>query len=193
MKPPRAYARGILHFFGAIRRSTLLRSPSFGRSPLRIHPWTHVHGLLRRRIKRSPKASNKRITDGHLAGDLHFDDENCQLLASNRIDITVLPLPYLEFLLEKASDSLSDSDPQRDSYKTNLNLFDNAFTRCYRKIPWSRLDLDVVAWSDGGPREGMFFSRLSHKSTRIPLGRKRKSPRNSLRRAQPAISAREGR
>ncbi len=30
MKPPRAYARGILHFFGAIRRSTLLRSPSFG-------------------------------------------------------------------------------------------------------------------------------------------------------------------
>ncbi len=24
MKPPRAYARGILHFFGAIRRSTLL-------------------------------------------------------------------------------------------------------------------------------------------------------------------------
>jgi hypothetical protein len=138
MKPPRAYARGILHFFGAIRQSTLLRSPSFGRSPLRIHPWTHVHGLLRRRIKRSPKASNKRITDGHLPGDLHFDDENCQLLARNRIDITVLPLPYLEFLLEKASDSLSDSDPQRDSYKTNLNLFDNAFTRCYRKIPWSR-------------------------------------------------------
>ncbi len=44
MKPPRAYARGILHFFSAIRRSTLLaysaeaaasaakagRSPSFG-------------------------------------------------------------------------------------------------------------------------------------------------------------------
>ncbi len=30
MKPPRAYARGILHFFGAIRRSTFLRSPSFG-------------------------------------------------------------------------------------------------------------------------------------------------------------------
>jgi len=43
-KPPRAYARGILHFFGAIRRSTFLaysaeavssaakagRSPSFG-------------------------------------------------------------------------------------------------------------------------------------------------------------------
>ena len=51
MKPPRAYARGILHFFGAIRRSTLLRSPSFGGSPLRIHPWTYVHGLLRRRIK----------------------------------------------------------------------------------------------------------------------------------------------
>jgi len=44
MKPPRAYARGVLHFFGAIRQSTLLaysaeaaasaakagRSPSFG-------------------------------------------------------------------------------------------------------------------------------------------------------------------
>ncbi len=63
MKPPRAYARGILHFFGAIRRSTLLRlpcgvgshsealvstvvstprgEPSFGGSPLRIHPWTY--------------------------------------------------------------------------------------------------------------------------------------------------------
>ncbi len=52
MKPPRAYARGILHFFGAIRRSTLLRSPSFGGSPLRIHLWTYVHGLLRRRIKK---------------------------------------------------------------------------------------------------------------------------------------------
>ncbi len=50
MKPPRAYARGILHFFGVTRRSTLLRSPSFGGSPLRIYPWTYVHGLLRRRI-----------------------------------------------------------------------------------------------------------------------------------------------
>ncbi len=134
-----------------------------------------------------------RITNGHHAGDLHFDDENCQLLARDGIDFTVPPLPYLEFLLEKASDSLSDSDPQRDSYKTNLNLFDNAFTRCYRKIPWSRWDLNVVVWADGGPREGMFFFPPSHKSTRIPLGRKRKSPRNSLRRAQSAISAREGR
>ena len=66
MKPPRAYARGILHFFGAIRRSTLLaysaeaaasaakagRSPSFGGSPLRIHSWSYAHGLLRRRIKK---------------------------------------------------------------------------------------------------------------------------------------------
>ncbi|MCH7913023.1 MAG: hypothetical protein IH856_08305 [Deltaproteobacteria bacterium] len=65
MKPPRAYARGILHFFGAIRRSTLLaysaeaaasaakagRSPSFGGSSLHIHPWIYVHDLLRRRIK----------------------------------------------------------------------------------------------------------------------------------------------
>ncbi len=51
MKPPRAYTRGILHFFGAIRRSTLLRSPSFGGSPLGIHPWAYAHGLLRRRIK----------------------------------------------------------------------------------------------------------------------------------------------
>ncbi len=59
MKPPRAYARGILHFFGAIRRSTLLRSPSFGGSPLRSHPWTYVHGLLRRRISLSCRGKKK--------------------------------------------------------------------------------------------------------------------------------------
>ncbi len=45
MKPPRAYARGILHFFCAIRRSTFLRSPSFGGSPLAhssmdLRPWS---------------------------------------------------------------------------------------------------------------------------------------------------------
>ncbi len=78
MKPPRAYARGILaysaevasatkagHFFGGIRRSTLLaysaeaaasaakagRSPSFGGSAVRIHPRLYSRGLLRRRIK----------------------------------------------------------------------------------------------------------------------------------------------
>ncbi|MCZ6562652.1 MAG: hypothetical protein O6948_07005 [Deltaproteobacteria bacterium] len=62
MKPPRAYAGGILYLFGAIRRSTLLgysaeaaakagRAPSFGGSTLRIHPWTYAHGLLRRRRK----------------------------------------------------------------------------------------------------------------------------------------------
>ena len=40
MKPPRAYARGILHFFGEIRRSTLLSPPAggFGGSARRIHP-----------------------------------------------------------------------------------------------------------------------------------------------------------
>ena len=60
MKPPRAYARDILHFFGEIRRSTLLRlprgvgshlealvstventprgEPCFGGSAARIHP-----------------------------------------------------------------------------------------------------------------------------------------------------------
>ncbi len=38
MKPPRAYARGILHFFSEIRRSTLLRSSSFGGSAPRIDP-----------------------------------------------------------------------------------------------------------------------------------------------------------
>jgi len=43
MKPPRAYARGILHFSGEIRRSTLLRSPSFGGSaPAFIHGLTAV-------------------------------------------------------------------------------------------------------------------------------------------------------
>jgi len=50
MKPPRAHARGILHFFGEIRRSTLLRSSSFGGSYLRIHPRAYARGLLRRRI-----------------------------------------------------------------------------------------------------------------------------------------------
>ena len=38
MKLPRVYTRGILHFFGGIRRSTRLRSTSFGASTLRIHP-----------------------------------------------------------------------------------------------------------------------------------------------------------
>ncbi len=51
MKPPRVYTRGILPFFGGIRRSTLLRSWSFGGSDRRIHPWAYAHGLLRRRIK----------------------------------------------------------------------------------------------------------------------------------------------
>jgi len=72
MKLARAYARGILHFFGGIRRSTLLRlprgvgfhsealvstvgstprgKPSFGRSTLGIHPRPHGRGILRRRI-----------------------------------------------------------------------------------------------------------------------------------------------
>ncbi len=50
MKPPWVYTRGILHFFGGIRRSTLLRSLSFGGSDRRIHPWADAHGLLRRRI-----------------------------------------------------------------------------------------------------------------------------------------------
>lgn len=71
----------------------------------------------------------------HLAADLHVDDKNCHLLARDGIDITLMHLPYLEFLLKKASASLSDTDPQRDSYKSNLNLFDNALARCYRKIP----------------------------------------------------------
>jgi len=51
MKPPRVYTRGILPLFGAIRRSTLLRSLSFGGSDRRIHPWANTHGLLRRRTK----------------------------------------------------------------------------------------------------------------------------------------------
>jgi hypothetical protein len=34
MKPPWAYARGILHFFSAIRRSTLLRSAPWSRFSL---------------------------------------------------------------------------------------------------------------------------------------------------------------
>ncbi len=56
MKPPRADAWGILHFFGGIRRSTLLaysaeaaasaakagRSSSFGGSDRRIHPWAYT-------------------------------------------------------------------------------------------------------------------------------------------------------
>ncbi len=61
MKPPRVYTRGILPFFGGIRRSTLLaysaeaaakagRSSSFGGSDRRIHPWAYAHGLLRRRM-----------------------------------------------------------------------------------------------------------------------------------------------
>jgi len=37
MKHPRVYTRGILHFFGGIRQSTLLRSSSFKASALRIH------------------------------------------------------------------------------------------------------------------------------------------------------------
>lgn len=57
MKPPRAYARGILHFFGGIRRSTLLRSSSFGGSNLRIHPRPYSRGLLRRRIKNQGQAA----------------------------------------------------------------------------------------------------------------------------------------
>ena len=50
MRPPRVYTRGILHSFGEIRRSTLLRSSSFVGSDRRIHPWTYTHGILRRRI-----------------------------------------------------------------------------------------------------------------------------------------------
>jgi hypothetical protein len=68
MKPPRAYARGIVNFFGGIRRSTLLaysaeaaasaakagRSASFGlRRPKsatadegrRVRPLAFIHGL----------------------------------------------------------------------------------------------------------------------------------------------------
>jgi hypothetical protein len=41
MKPPRADARGILHFFGGIHRSTRLRSASFGGSTPRIHAWAY--------------------------------------------------------------------------------------------------------------------------------------------------------
>ncbi len=52
MKPPRAYAPGILHFFGEIRRSTLLRSLRFGGSAPRIHPRTYGRCLLRRRINK---------------------------------------------------------------------------------------------------------------------------------------------
>jgi len=74
MKPPRVYTRSILHFFGGIRRSTLLRlprgvgthsealvstvgstprgEPSFGGSDMGIHPRVHARGLLRRRIIR---------------------------------------------------------------------------------------------------------------------------------------------
>ena len=53
MKPPRVHTRGILHLFGEIRRSfTLLRPMGYGRV-IRIHPWAHSHGLLRRRIKTS--------------------------------------------------------------------------------------------------------------------------------------------
>ncbi len=51
MKPPRADARGILPFFGGIRRSTRLCSASFGGSTLRMYPWAYAHDLLQRRIK----------------------------------------------------------------------------------------------------------------------------------------------
>ncbi len=64
MKPPRDNTHGILHFFGGIRRSTLLaysaeaaapaakagHSSSFKGSAMRIHPRAYGRGLLRRRI-----------------------------------------------------------------------------------------------------------------------------------------------
>ncbi|MFQ5916472.1 MAG: hypothetical protein ACE5I0_01525 [Candidatus Binatia bacterium] len=72
MKHPPPYGGGILHLFGGIRRSTLLRlpcgvgshsealvstvvstprgEPSFGGSTFRIHPRPNSRGLLRRRI-----------------------------------------------------------------------------------------------------------------------------------------------
>jgi len=50
MKPQRVYTRGVLHFFGGIHRSTLLRSSSFKGSVIRIHPRAYAGGLLRRRI-----------------------------------------------------------------------------------------------------------------------------------------------
>ena len=66
MKPPRVYTRGILPFFGGIRRSTLVaysaeaaasaakagRSANIGGSDRRIHPWAYAHVPLRRRIIR---------------------------------------------------------------------------------------------------------------------------------------------
>jgi len=51
MKPPRVYTCGTLHFFGGIRRSTLLRFSSFKGSVMRIHPRAYTGGFLRRRIK----------------------------------------------------------------------------------------------------------------------------------------------
>ncbi len=56
MKHLRADARSILHFFGGIRRSTRLRSASFGGSTLRIHLWAYAHALLRRRIEKCRSA-----------------------------------------------------------------------------------------------------------------------------------------
>jgi len=65
MKLPRACARGILHFFGGIRRSTLLRSPTFGQSTLGIHPRPHGRGILRRRItERREPAQGTGISHG---------------------------------------------------------------------------------------------------------------------------------
>ena len=49
MKPPRIYTRGILYFFGEIRRSTLLRSWRFGGSVMRNHPraYAEIHRILK--------------------------------------------------------------------------------------------------------------------------------------------------
>ncbi len=55
MKPPRAAARGTLHLFGGIRRSTRLRSVSFGGSTKRIHPWAYAYGRRRRWITPVPQ------------------------------------------------------------------------------------------------------------------------------------------
>ncbi len=73
MKLPRAYAPGILHFFGGIRRSTPLRSSSFGGSTARIPPRPDGRGLLRRRIKK-PAAPRRLKLPERLAlnSSVHF-------------------------------------------------------------------------------------------------------------------------
>ncbi len=97
MKPPRAYARGILHFFGGIRRSTLLRSSSFGGSALRIahsavaaataakagHPRAYARGLLAKADKpplltgESNKRASRNQADARTIFESFLRKDNC--------------------------------------------------------------------------------------------------------------------